>query len=309
MHLPSRVTVYEVGPRDGFQNLARFIPTESKIAFIDDLSRTGLPAIETTSFVSPKWVPQLSDAGEVMRRVHRREGTRYPVLVPNAIGMQRALDAGVGEVAIFTAASETFNRRNINATIAESIARFEPVAEMARQHDVRVRGYVSTAFGCPYQGDVPVETVVSVVGELFALGCIEVSVGDTIGVADPGQIRQVVAALGGRHDLSTIALHLHDTYGRGLANVLAGLEAGITIFDSAAGGLGGCPYAPGASGNLASEDLVAMLNRLDIETGVNLEALVQASARLADATDLELPSRALAALRSRRRREPVTASA
>jgi hydroxymethylglutaryl-CoA lyase len=307
MELPGKVTVYEVGPRDGFQNLARFIPTELKVAFIDDLTAAGLPAIETTSFVSPKWVPQLSDAREVMERVQRRAGTRYPVLVPNAIGMERALEAGVEEVAIFTAASETFNRRNINATIAQSIARFEPVAEMARRHDVRLRGYVSTAFGCPYQGDVKVETVVDVVGELFALGCVEVSVGDTIGVADPGQITTVVEALSARHDLSTIALHLHDTYGRGLANVLAGLEAGVTVFDSAAGGLGGCPYAPGASGNLATEDLVAMLNRLDIETGVDLEALVQASARLADATGLPLPSRALAALRSRRRREPVPA--
>lgn len=307
MQLPDKVTVYEVGPRDGFQNLARFIPTDVKIAFIDDLTEAGLPAIETTSFVSPKWVPQLSDAREVMERVQRRAGVRYPVLVPNAIGMERALEAGVREAAIFTAASETFNRRNINATIAQSIARFEPVAEMARRHDVRLRGYVSTAFGCPYQGDVKVETVVDVVGELFALGCVEVSVGDTIGVADPGQIHTVVESLSAHHDLSTVALHLHDTYGRGLANVLAGLEAGITVFDAAAGGLGGCPYAPGASGNLATEDLVAMLNRLDIETGVDLQALVHASARLADATGLALPSRALAALRSRRRREPVPA--
>lgn len=301
MRLPSRVTVYEVGPRDGFQNLARFIPTDVKVAFIDELSRSGLPAIEATSFVSPKWVPQLADAAEVMTRIERVANVRYPVLVPNAVGMARALECGVDEIAVFTAASETFNRRNINASIAQSIERFAPVAEMAREHGVGMRGYVSTAFGCPYQGDVPVESVVHVVGELLDLGCFEVSVGDTIGVADPGQIVQVVEAIGARHDLTRVALHLHDTYGRGLANVLAGLEAGITVFDAAAGGLGGCPYAPGASGNLATEDLVAMLERLDIETGVDLERVVQASVRLAESTDLPLPSRALAALRSRRR--------
>lgn len=307
MRLPSKVTVYEVGPRDGFQNLARFIDTDTKVAFIDALSLSGLPAIEATSFVSPKWVPQLSDAADVMERIRRADGVRYPVLVPNKVGMTRALAAGVREIAVFTAASETFNRRNINASIAQSIERFLPVAEMARADGVRMRGYVSTAFGCPYQGDVPVAGVVHVVGELIDLGCFEVSVGDTIGVADPGQIRAVVDALGQRHDLSRVALHLHDTYGRGLANVLAGLEAGITIFDSAAGGLGGCPYAPGASGNLATEDLVAMLQRLDIDTGIDLERVVQASASLATATELRLPSRALAALRSRRRSSEAVA--
>ena len=307
MRLPSKVTVYEVGPRDGFQNLARFIDTDTKVAFIDALSLSGLPAIEATSFVSPKWVPQLSDAADVMERIRRADGVRYPVLVPNKVGMTRALAAGVREIAVFTAASETFNRRNINASIAQSIERFLPVAEMARADGVRMRGYVSTAFGCPYQGDVPVAGVVHVVGELIDLGCFEVSVGDTIGVADPGQIRAVVDALGQRHDLSRVALHLHDTYGRGLANVLSGLEAGITIFDSAAGGLGGCPYAPGASGNLATEDLVAMLQRLDIDTGIDLERVVQASASLATATELRLPSRALAALRSRRRSSEAVA--
>ncbi len=307
MSMPRSVTVYEVGPRDGFQNLARFIPTQAKVEFINALSATGLPAIEATSFVSPKWVPQLADAGEVMARIKRTPGVRFPVLVPNAFGLERALAAGVEEVAVFTAASETFNRRNINASIAESIERFRPIAERVRERDVRLRGYVSTAFGCPYQGEVEAEAVVRLTADLFELGCAEVSIGDTIGIADPGQVGRMVELLGVDFDLSTIALHLHDTYGRGLANVLTGLEAGITVFDAAAGGLGGCPFAAGASGNLATEDLVAMLHRLGIETGVDLPALVEASSSLAESTGLELPSRALAALRSRRRRVPVPA--
>ncbi len=304
--MPS-VMVYEVGPRDGFQNLARFIPTDIKVEFIDALSATGLRAVEATSFVSSKWVPQLADASDVMARIERREGVRFPTLVPNGFGLERALAAGVGEVAVFTAASETFNRRNINASISESIERFRPVAERARERDVRLRGYVSTAFGCPYQGDVPAADVVRVTGELFQLGCAEVSIGDTIGVADPVQVRNMVERLAAEFDLSAIALHLHDTYGRGLANALAGLEAGITVFDVAAGGLGGCPYAAGATGNLATEDLVAMLHRLGIDTGVDLQALVSASTRLAESTGLTLPSRALAALRSSYRRVPIHA--
>ncbi len=307
MSMPRSVTVYEVGPRDGFQNVARFIPTRTKVEFIDALSATGLPAVEATSFVSPKWVPQLADAGEVMARIKRTRGVRFPVLVPNAFGLERALAAGVEEVAVFTAASATFNRRNINASIAESIERFRPIAERVREHDVRLRGYVSTAFGCPYQGEVEAEAVVRLTADLFQLGCAEVSIGDTIGIADPGQVGRMVELLGAEFDLSTIALHLHDTYGRGLANVLTGLEAGIAVFDAAAGGLGGCPFAAGASGNLATEDLVAMLHRLGIDTGVDLQALVEASSSLAESTGLELPSRALAALRSPRRRVPVPA--
>ena len=306
MDLPARVTVYEVGARDGFQNLARWIPTATKVAFIDALSTAGLPAVEVTSFVSPRWVPQLSDAHEVMSRIHRLDGIRYPVLVPNEIGLDNALRAGVEEIALFTAASETFNRRNINATISESVERFRSIARRARERGLRIRGYVSTAFGCPYQGDVKIDDVVRVVDELFELGCMEVSVGDTIGVADPAQVGELIDRLGRRFDLSAIALHLHDTYGRGLANVLAGLQRGVTIFDSSAGGLGGCPYARGASGNLATEDLVAMLHRLGIHTGVDLERLIQASVQLSASTGLPLPSRALAALRARRRRAPVT---
>ncbi|HJO04713.1 MAG TPA: hydroxymethylglutaryl-CoA lyase [Acidobacteriota bacterium] len=307
MSKPHSVTVYEVGPRDGFQNLARFVPTDTKVDFIDALSATGLPAIEATSFVSPKWVPQLADAREVMERIKRPEGVRFPVLVPNSFGLERALAAGVEEVAVFTAASESFNRRNINASVAESIERFRPVAERVRERQGRLRGYVSTAFGCPYQGDVDADAVVRLTASLFQLGCAEVSIGDTIGIADPEQVGRMVELLGAQFDLSAIALHLHDTYGRGLANVLAGLDAGISVFDAAAGGLGGCPYAAGASGNLATEDLVSMLHRLGIETGVDLPALVEASSRLADATRLQLPSRALAALRMPRRRVPVPA--
>lgn len=300
--MPRSVTVYEVGPRDGFQNLARFIPTATKVEFIDALAATGLPAVEATSFVSPKWVPQLADAREVMARIKRLDGVRFPALVPNAFGLERALAAGVEEVAVFTAASETFNRRNINASIADSIERFRPVAERVRERGGRLRGYVSTAFGCPYEGEVRADAVVRLAAELFQLGCAEVSIGDTIGIADPGQVSRMVGLLGADLDLSTIALHMHDTYGRGLANVLAGLEAGVTVFDAAAGGLGGCPFAPGASGNLPTEDLVAMLHRLGIETGVDLAGLVEASSRLAESTGLELPSRALAALRAQRRR-------
>lgn len=307
MALPGKVKVYEVGPRDGFQNVAQFIPTDVKIAFIDALSATGLTAIEATSFVSPKWVPQLSDAAEVMKRIERRPGVRYPVLVPNTIGLENALSAGVEEIAVFTAASEAFNRRNINATIAESIERFRPVAERALERGVAIRGYVSTAFGCPYQGDVAPADVVRVTAQLFELGCTEVSIGDTIGVADPGQVTEVVEMLAAEFDLGSIALHLHDTYGRGLVNVMAGLEAGITNFDAAAGGLGGCPYARGATGNLATEDLVAMLSRLGVATGVDLDLLVEASETLARDTGLHLPSRAFAALRGRRRRLAVPA--
>jgi hydroxymethylglutaryl-CoA lyase len=306
MELPDKVAVYEVGPRDGFQNLARFVPTDSKVEFIDALSAAGLAAIEATSFVSPQWVPQLADAREVMERIERRPGVRYPVLVPNLTGLDRALETGVTDVAVFTAASEAFNRRNINASIAESIDRFRPVVARALALNVGVRGYVSTAFGCPYQGDVDIDTVVRVTGELLELGCYEISIGDTIGVADPAQVHDLVDRLAAAFGLDAIALHLHDTYGRGLANVVAGLEAGVRTFDAAAGGLGGCPYARGATGNLATEDLVAMLDRMGIETGVDLEALVGATSALSASTGLQMASRAFEALRAGRR-ELVTA--
>ena len=298
----SRVTIYEVGPRDGLQNLAANVPTPVKIAFIDALSETGLSVIEATSFVSAKAIPQLADAAAVLAGIHRRAGVRYPVLVPNERGLDAALAADAREFAVFTAASEEFNRRNVNATIAESIERFRPLAARAREAGLPLRGYVSTAFGCPYQGAVPVSEVVRVTRLLQELGCAEISVGDTIGVAYPRQVSEVVAALAGSIPIEHVALHFHDTWGRALANILAGLEVGITTFDASAGGLGGCPFAPGAAGNVATEDVVALLEGEGVHTGIDLDKLADASLGLAAATGLALPSRALAAIKARRAR-------
>jgi hydroxymethylglutaryl-CoA lyase len=295
-----RVTIYEVGPRDGLQNVPDVVPVAVKAAFVHDLAAAGLEAIEVSSFVSPKWVPQLADAEALLARLERRPGVRYPVLVPNERGLDRALGAGAREVAVFTAASEAFNQRNVNAGFEESIRRFEPVARRALAEGLWLRGYVSTAFGCPFQGEVAVDDVLRVVELLLGLGCEEVSIGDTIGVADPAQVAGLVDAIERRFGLGRIALHLHDTWGRGLANCLAGLEAGVRTFDASAGGLGGCPYAPGATGNLATEDLVATLDRLGFETGVDVDRVAAASEALQRATGLPLPSRALAALRAAR---------
>ncbi len=302
MSLPSRVTLCEVGPRDGLQNVAEIVPAAVKIAFVNALAGAGLPVVEVTSFVSPRSVPQLADAAEVMAGIARPPGVRLPVLVPNEKGMRAALAAGATEVAIFTAASDAFNRRNVNATHDEAMARFAPVMTLAQGAGVRVRGYVSTAFGCPVAGEVPARDVVRVTRDLFALGCSEVSVGDTIGVADPAQVERLVAALAAACDPGALALHLHDTWGRALANIVAGLRAGITTFDASAGGLGGCPHAPGATGNVATEDVVDLLRRMDIETGVDLDRLADASLALSAATGIALPSRALAALRAKRAR-------
>jgi hydroxymethylglutaryl-CoA lyase len=279
--MPQYVNIVEVGPRDGLQNEKGIVPTADKIRYIDLLSAAGFPVVEATSFVSPRAIPQLADAAEVMAGIQRREGTRYPVLVPNAKGMERALAAGARDVAVFTAASETFARHNINSTIAESIERFRPVVEMARAHGVRVRGYISTAFGCPYEGAVPPAAVLRVGDDLLALGVDDLSLGDTIGVATPNQVIQLVPLLAERISLDRLGLHFHDTRGTALANVLAALELGVTTFDSSAGGLGGCPYAPGASGNLATEDLLYMLHGMGVHTGVNLDAVVVASRFLA----------------------------
>ncbi len=289
--LPKRVTIVEVGPRDGLQNERAFIPTELKVRFVDALSDAGLPAVEVTSFVSPKSIPQLADADEVLRAIARRPGVRYPVLVPNERGFERALAAGAHEIAVFTAASETFNHRNINATIAESIERFRPVVVAARANRMRVRGYVSTAFGCPYEGPIKPAAVLDVMLRLLELNVDEISVGDTIGVATPTQVAELCQLLLRKIDAGRLALHFHDTRGTALANVVAGLQCGVAIFDSSAGGLGGCPYAPGAAGNLATEDLVYMLHGMDIETGVSLEKVVQASAMLASHLDHALTSK------------------
>ena len=293
--MPQRVTVVEVGPRDGLQNEQGVIPTEAKIAFINMLGEAGFPVVEATSFVSPKAIPQLADASEVMAGISRRPGTRYSVLVPNEKGMRRALAAQVDEVAVFTGASETFVQHNIRASIAGSIANFRPVVAMAREAGIRVRGYISTAFGCPYEGAVAPAAVASVARELVALGVDELSIGDTIGVATPNQVGDVVGALLDVTSLDRLAMHFHDTRGTALANVLAALELGIAIFDSSSGGLGGCPYAPGASGNLATEDLLYLLHGMGIETGVNLDAVVAASGYLAGVRGLAPASRYYAA--------------
>ncbi|HLZ22685.1 MAG TPA: hydroxymethylglutaryl-CoA lyase [Ktedonobacterales bacterium] len=279
--MPRRVTVVEVGPRDGLQNEKGVVPTADKIAFIDKLSASGFSVVEATSFVSPKAIPQLADASDVMAGIVRQPGVRYAALVPNVKGMERALAAGVDEVAVFTGASESFVQHNINTSIAGSIESFRPVVEMARAAGLRVRGYVSTVFGCPYEGAVAPAAVLRVADQLLALGVAELSLGDTIGVATPNQVVEIVGLLATHMPLDRLALHFHDTRGTALANVLAGLQLGISIFDSSAGGLGGCPYAPGASGNLATEDLLYMLRGLGIETGVNLDAVVAASTFLA----------------------------
>ncbi len=281
---PPRVTVVEVGPRDGLQNEAAILPADAKVAFVDALSASGLAVIEATAFVSPKAIPQLADGEDVFRRIAKRAGVRYPVLVPNEKGLDRALAAGVREIAVFTAASETFNRKNINASIDESFARFAPVLARARSAGMRVRGYVSCAFGCPYEGPVAPAAVARVSARLAGIGCDEVSIGDTIGIGVPTQVPEVVGrTVEAGVPLDRLALHFHDTRGTALANVVEGLREGVRIFDSSAGGLGGCPYAPGAAGNVATEDLLGLLHGMGYETGVDLEAVAAASRALAAA--------------------------
>ena len=268
------VRIVEVGPRDGLQNEKAMVATADKIALIDRLTATGLSSIEATSFVSPKWIPQLADAAEVYMGIRRREGVAYPVLVPNEQGYERARAVGATEVAVFTAASEAFNKRNTNATIDESLARFAPVLERAANDGVRVRGYVSTVLGCPYQGEVPVADVVRVAERLHAMGCYEISLGDTIGIGTPVKARAMLRAVADAVPMSALAVHFHDTRGQALANILACLEEGVRVVDSAVSGTGGCPYAHGASGNVATEDVAYMLEGMGLRTGVDLEALV-----------------------------------
>jgi len=279
--VPRHVRVVEVGPRDGLQNEKETIPTAVKVAFIDRLSASGLPMIEATSFVSPKAIPQLADASEVMARITRCEGVVYPVLVPNIKGWERAQAAGARAIAVFTGASESFVRHNINMTIAGSLEAFRPVIEAARADGVWVRGYISTCFGCPYEGPVPAQKVHEVALALLELGVDELSIGDTIGVATPADVERVASLLLRDIPVSRLAMHFHDTRGTALANVLTALQMGIAIFDSSAGGLGGCPYAPGAAGNLATEDLLYLLHGLGITTGVSLDAVVAATAFIA----------------------------
>ncbi|MBA4791955.1 MAG: hydroxymethylglutaryl-CoA lyase [Rhizobiales bacterium] len=270
------VRIVEVGPRDGLQNEPGRVPLAAKVALIDALGAAGLTVIESGSFVSPKWVPQMADTAEVLAAITRREGVRYPVLVPNLKGLEAAIAAGVEEVAVFAAASEAFSEKNINCSIAESLERFEPVVDAAQEAGIAVRGYVSCVLGCPYQGEVPVADVVRVSGALVAMGCYEVSLGDTVGVGTPDKAKAMAAAVADEIGLARTALHFHDTYGQALANVLACLDLGITTFDSSVSGLGGCPYAKGAAGNLATEDLVYMLDGLGVRTGVDLDLLAAA---------------------------------
>ena len=282
MRLPKRVRMVEVGPRDGLQNEAGTVPTAVKIALIDRLSSAGLPVVEATSFVSPKWVPQMADAAEVMAGIARRPGTAYPVLVPNLRGFEAAFAARAEEVAVFAAASESFSRRNINCSIAESLDRFRPVTEAARRAGIRVRGYVSCVLGCPYEGHVEPAKVAEVAEHLAEMGCYEISLGDTIGVGTPGDAVAMVEAVGARLPCDRLAVHFHDTYGQALANILAALECGIAVVDSSVAGLGGCPYAPGAGGNVASEDVLYMLQGLGLETGVDLDALIETGRFISD---------------------------
>ena len=295
MQLPSTVTIVEVGPRDGLQNERAPISTADKIAFVNGLSEAGHQVVEVSAFVSPKWVPQMADAADVLAGITRRPGTRYTALVPNRQGLERAIASAVSEVAVFAAASETFSRRNINQSIDESLHAYATVCADATAAGLRVRGYLSTCFVCPFEGPIDPQRVAEVAGRLLDIGVYEVAVSDTIGAAHPGHVRRVLAAISPRVPLERIALHLHDTRGTALANVLAGLDYGVTTFDSSAGGLGGCPFAPGAAGNLATEDLLFMLNGLGIETGVSIDRVAAASRAIETHLDHPLPSRYLRA--------------
>ncbi len=276
------VRIVEVGPRDGLQNEKQQVATADKIELIDRLTATGLRSIEATSFVSPKWVPQLADAAEVFAGIHRKPGVSYPVLVPNEQGYERALAVGATEVAVFTAASEQFNRTNTNAGIEESLQRFEPILARATKDGVRVRGYASTVLGCPYQGEVPLADVVRVATRLHAMGCYEISLGDTIGVGTPHKARAMLQAVAAELPMAALAVHFHDTYGQALANIATCLEEGVRVIDSAVAGTGGCPYARGASGNVASEDVIYMLHGMGMSTGVDLPALAATGNWLAE---------------------------
>ena len=280
MSLPTNVRLVEVGPRDGLQNEKQPISVADKVRLVDDLSAAGLGYIEVGSFVSPKWVPQMAGSAEVFAQIQQRPGVTYAALAPNLKGFEDALAAGVKEVAVFAAASEAFSQKNINCSISDSLQRFVPVMDAARQHGIRVRGYVSCVLGCPYEGDVAPEQVAAVARELFAMGCYEVSLGDTIGTGTAGNTRRLFEVVGREIPRDQLAGHFHDTYGQALANIYASLLEGISVFDSSVAGLGGCPYAKGASGNVASEDVLYLLNGLGIHTGIDLEQLVSAGQRI-----------------------------
>ena len=280
MSLPQHVRLVEVGPRDGLQNEKQPIEVADKVRLVDDLSAAGLGYIEVGSFVSPKWVPQMAGSAEVFAQIQRKAGVTYAALTPNLKGFEGALEAGVREVAVFAAASEAFSQKNINCSIKESLERFVPVMDAARANDIRVRGYVSCVLGCPYDGAIDPKQVASVAAELFAMGCYEVSLGDTIGTGTPGATRQLIETVAAQIPREKLAGHFHDTYGQALANIYASLLEGVSVFDSSVAGLGGCPYAKGASGNVASEDVLYMLNGLGIQTGIDLDQLIAAGQRI-----------------------------
>ena len=297
---PPRITIVEVGPRDGLQNERALVPTADKIELINRLSAAHLPVIEVSAFVSPRWVPQMADAADVFAGITRAPGIRYTALVPNLAGLDRAVAAGVTEIAVFAASTETFSRKNINQSIDESLATYAQVCGRAHAAGLRVRGYLSTAFGCPFEGAVAPGRVADVAARLADLGVFEVAISDTIGIAHPGQVPRVLEAVLTRVPVHQLALHFHDTRGTALANVLASLPYGIATFDASAGGLGGCPYAPGAAGNLATDDLIYMLDGLGLETGVSLAGVTDASTFIASKIDHRLPSRYAQAQEARR---------
>jgi hydroxymethylglutaryl-CoA lyase len=282
MRLPRNVKLVEVGPRDGLQNESRIVPAEIKVEFINLLNKTGLKVIEATSFVSPKWIPQLADSEYVLKHIIRKPKVEYPVLVPNKIGFENALKAGAKEIAVFTAATETFCQKNTHCSLEESLNRSAEVIELAKKQKIKVRGYISCVMGCPYEGKVAVSQVVSIAEKLFDWGCSEISLGDTIGIGTPKQAQDLVKAVAAKIPKKYLAAHFHDTYGQALANLFAVLECGISIIDSSVSGLGGCPYAKGASGNVATEDVLYMLNGLGIATGVDLESLLKAGKFISD---------------------------
>jgi hydroxymethylglutaryl-CoA lyase len=302
MTLPSHVRIVEVGPRDGLQNEKAEVPTAVKLELIERLADAGLQAVEATAFVSPKWIPQMADHTEVLERIRRKPGVAYPVLTPNLKGFEAARAAGATEVAIFGAASESFSRKNINCSIAESLERFRPVADAARAAGVKLRGYVSCVLGCPYEGEVAPQKVAEVAGALADMGCYEVSLGDTIGVGTPGKTQAMLEAVARRVPMERLAGHYHDTYGQALANIYASLELGVATFDASVAGLGGCPYAAGASGNVATEDVVYMLQGLGIETGIDLERLVDIGQWISGVLGREPSSKAGKALAAKRRK-------
>lgn len=285
------VRIVEVGPRDGLQNEAQIVPTATKIEFIKRLAASGLKTIEATAFVSPRWVPQMADHAEVLRALPHEEGVSYPVLVPNMLGFEEAVAAGAREVAVFAAASETFSQRNINCSIAESLGRFAPIFAAAKSARIRVRGYVSCVLGCPYEGEVKPGKVGEVAAALFGSGCYEISLGDTIGVGTPNRTTELISTVAERVPVERLAGHFHDTYGQALANVYSALLAGVRVFDASVSGLGGCPYAPGAAGNVATEDLLYMLNGMGVDTSVDLDELIAAGAFICGKLGRETQSR------------------